>query len=121
MEVRNRNSGAQQHSHPRAPLLEWAPPRANVLAASERLMIKRRGYFCLCFFPTTARASLPQRNRIGALLGNNILGEVLTFAATGRIALAIVSHTSSSLAPVLRTLSLRARRFKGNLRVSYGG
>jgi len=44
-------------------------------------MIKRRGYFCLCFFPTTARASLRQ-----ALLGNNILGEVLTFVATGRIA-----------------------------------
>src|SRR5437667_6319862 len=78
MEVRKRNSGAQQRSHPRAPLLEWAPPRANVLAASERLMIKRRGYFCLCFFPTTARASLPQ-----ALLGNNILGEVSCLCGSG--------------------------------------
>jgi hypothetical protein len=38
------------------------------------------------FFPTTARASLRWRNRMGDLLGNNILGEVLTFAAAGRIA-----------------------------------
>src|SRR6266480_3432932 len=50
MEVRNRNSGAQQHSHPRALLLEWAPPRANVLAASERLMIKKTWIFLSLLF-----------------------------------------------------------------------